>query len=135
MAEPTIVLRSPIKSATSTLRCSSPNPTLNSPTHSSTVIILKDNNNNDQQQQSSSSTNSSKNSSSSFSTYRIIFFLVFNKFLFSFLFVFQALKLFNRNFILPVIQDCIIWVIHVMLIVYYNYLGLKMKLYIYECLK
>ncbi len=57
MAEPTIVLRSPVKSITSSLRCSSPNPSLNSPTHNSTVIILKDNNNNnDHQQQQSTST-------------------------------------------------------------------------------
>jgi ubiquitin C-terminal hydrolase len=52
MAEPTIVLRSPIKSASSALQCSSPNPSLNSPTHNSTVIILKDNNSNDQQSSS-----------------------------------------------------------------------------------
>jgi len=65
MAEPTIVLRSPVKSLTSSLRSSSPNPSLNSPTHNSTVIILKDNNNNDHQQQQSTSTikNSTNNQS------------------------------------------------------------------------
>jgi ubiquitin C-terminal hydrolase len=56
MAEPTIVLRSPVKSITSSLRSSSPNPTLNSPTHNSTVIILKDNNNDQQQHHQSTST-------------------------------------------------------------------------------
>jgi hypothetical protein len=61
MADPTIVLRSPIKSATSALQCSSPNPSLNSPTHNSTVIILKDNNNNDQQPSTSTMKNSSTN--------------------------------------------------------------------------
>jgi len=61
MADPTIVLRSPIKSATSALQCSSPNPSLNSPTHNSTVIILKDNNNNDQQPSTSTTKNSSNN--------------------------------------------------------------------------
>ncbi|CAF1457884.1 unnamed protein product [Adineta ricciae] len=72
MAEPTIVLRSPIKSATSALRCSSPNPTLNSPTHNSTVIILKDNNNNNDQQQQSSTPTSTKTSSSSFTTLKTV---------------------------------------------------------------
>ncbi|UJR28771.1 hypothetical protein I4U23_009997 [Adineta vaga] len=72
MAEPTIVLRSPIKAATSTIRCSSPNSTLNSPTHTSTVIILKDNNNNDQKQQSLSSTTSTTRNSSSFSTLKTV---------------------------------------------------------------
>ncbi|CAF1159772.1 unnamed protein product [Rotaria sp. Silwood1] len=56
MAEPTIVLRSPVKPVTSSIQCLSPNSSLNSPTHNSTVIILKDNNNNDQQQQSSTTT-------------------------------------------------------------------------------
>ncbi len=70
MADPTIVLRSPIKSATSALQCSSPNPSLNSPTHNSTVIILKDNNNNDHQQQQSTSTmKNSTNNQSSFPSY------------------------------------------------------------------
>ena len=73
MAEPTIVLRSPVKSVTSSLRASSPNPTLNSPTHNSTVIILKDNNNNDhqsqqQQQQSTSTVKTSNNNQSTFPT-------------------------------------------------------------------
>ncbi len=67
MAEPTIVLRSPIKSVASSLRCSSPNPSLNSPTHNSTVIILKDNNNNERQQQQSTST--MKNSTNNHSLY------------------------------------------------------------------
>lgn len=63
MAEPTIVLRSPVKSVTSSLRSSSPNPTtLNSPTHNSTVIILKDNNNNEHQSQQPQSTSTVKNS-------------------------------------------------------------------------
>jgi hypothetical protein len=76
MAEPTIVLRSPVKSATTSLRSSSPNPSLNSPTHNSTVIILKDNNNNDHQQKQSSSTiKNSTNHQSSFPSYRI--FLLF----------------------------------------------------------
>ncbi|CAF1122533.1 unnamed protein product [Rotaria sordida] len=56
MAESTIVLRSPVKPVTSSIRCSSPNTSLNSPTHNGTVIILKDNNNNDQQRQQQSST-------------------------------------------------------------------------------
>lgn len=69
MAEPTIVLRSPVKSVTSSLRSSSPNPTLNSPTHNSTVIILKDNNNNNDhqsQQQSTSTVKTSNTNQSSF---------------------------------------------------------------------
>lgn len=70
MAEPTIVLRSPVKSVTSSLRSSSPNPTLNSPTHNSTVIILKDNNNNNNdhqsQQQSTSTVKTSNTNQSSF---------------------------------------------------------------------
>ena len=69
MAEPTIVLRSPVKSVTSSLRSSSPNPALNSPTHNSTVIILKDNNNNNDhqsQQQSTSTVKTSNTNQSSF---------------------------------------------------------------------
>ncbi|CAF0814376.1 unnamed protein product [Adineta steineri] len=73
MAEPTIVLRSPIKSTTPSLRCSSPNSSLNSPTHNSTVIILKDNNNNDQEQtQSLATVKNSANNSSSFSTLKTV---------------------------------------------------------------
>ncbi len=63
MAEPTIVLRSPVKSITSSLRCSSPNPSLNSPTHNSTVIIFKDNND---RQQSTSTVKTSTNNPSAF---------------------------------------------------------------------
>ncbi len=76
MADPTIVLRSPIKSATSALQCSSPNPSLNSPTHNSTVIILKDNNNNDQQQQqpSTSTTKNSSNNQPLFPSYKQFYF-------------------------------------------------------------
>ncbi len=66
MAEPSIVLRSPIKSVTSSLRCSSPNPSLNSPTHNSTVIILKDNNNNNEHPQSPSAMKTSINNQSAF---------------------------------------------------------------------
>ncbi len=66
MAEPSIILRSPIKSVTSSLRCSSPNPSLNSPTHNSTVIILKDNNNNNEHPQSPSAMKTSINNQSAF---------------------------------------------------------------------
>ncbi|CAF3350876.1 unnamed protein product [Rotaria socialis] len=66
MAESTIVLRSPVKPVTTSVRCSSPNSSLNSPTRNSTVIILKDNNNNDQQQQSASTLKTSANNHLSF---------------------------------------------------------------------
>ncbi|CAF3082018.1 unnamed protein product [Rotaria sp. Silwood2] len=69
MAEPKIVLRSPVKPVTSLIQCSSPNPSLNSPTHNTTVIILKDNNNNDQQQQQQSSTTTIKNSTDNQSSF------------------------------------------------------------------
>jgi hypothetical protein len=51
---------------TSSLRCSSPNPSLNSPTHNSTVIILKDNNNNNEHPQSPSAMKTSINNQSAF---------------------------------------------------------------------
>lgn len=72
MAEPTIVLRSPVKPITTPIPCSSPN----SPKHNSTVIILKDNNQQRQQQSHSvSTTKNSVNNQSSFPSYERMFFI------------------------------------------------------------
>lgn len=58
MAEPTIIFRSPEKSTSSSIRCSSPTIPMNSPTHNNPVIVFKDNNSDHQQQQSTSTVKS-----------------------------------------------------------------------------